>query len=124
MLERIEFMRIARKVFLKLHLWVGLAAAILVVLVAGSGAILVFENEIERVMNPRLNYIDWPVQAKPLPMAQLGASVAKAFPKVRPIVYFYPEKKGLSTLILTSNGARVYVNQFTGEVLGSRLITE
>jgi uncharacterized iron-regulated membrane protein len=41
-----------RNIILKLHLWVGMAAALLILLLAASGTLLVYENEIDRLLNP------------------------------------------------------------------------
>ena len=111
-----------RTVFVKLHLWVGLGAAILVVLVAGSGAILVFENEIERLAYPSWSYVT--PQGQRLPLSQIGDAVQKAFPKLRPGTYFLYDDPSLAMMVITNNGLRVYVNQYTGQVLGSKPIPE
>ena len=52
-----------RKVILKLHLWIGLAAALLLLLTGASGALLVFESEIDHALNPTLTQLPARTQA-------------------------------------------------------------
>src|SRR6266404_472379 len=106
-----------RKVFLKLHLWVGLGAAVLVILIAGSGAILVFENEMERVLHPKWGYVSG--QGQLVPLSRIGEAITKAIPKARAGTFFLPENNGTSMLVVTSRGDRAYLNQYTGEFLGA-----
>ena len=40
-----------RKLMLQLHLWIGLGAALFLILAGGSGALLVFETQIDRALN-------------------------------------------------------------------------
>jgi uncharacterized iron-regulated membrane protein len=44
-----------RGALLVAHLWVGLSAAAFLTVVAVSGSALVFENEIDRALNPALS---------------------------------------------------------------------
>jgi len=111
-----------RKTFLKLHLWVGLAAAILIILTAGSGAILVFEPEMERWLHPSWGYVT--PQGQPLPLSRIAESVKTAFPKTQAGNYFLPQEPDIAMMVLANNGTRVYVNQYTGQVLGSRAIPD
>ena len=46
-----------RKAFLTVHLWAGLIAAVFLFLVGISGAIIAFENELDRFLNSGLYYV-------------------------------------------------------------------
>jgi len=43
-----------RKLMLQLHLWMGIAAALFLLFAGVSGTLLVFENEIDAALNPKL----------------------------------------------------------------------
>ena len=108
-----------RSAFLKLHLWVGLAAAILILLLAVTGAILVFENEIDRALNPKLLTVA--PQSTNLPVADLVDRARKQF--ARPI-----QSIGVNSrpdlawqLILGGKGPLfAFINPHTGEITGTR----
>ncbi|MEO8025986.1 MAG: PepSY-associated TM helix domain-containing protein [Bryobacteraceae bacterium] len=107
-----------RTILLWLHRWVGLAAALLIVVVAGSGVFLVFENEIDRLLNPGLFYVK--AAGQRLPVDQLVASVRQAFPKERVQNVAFPASDGLAVQTMLGTGKRVSVDPYTGRVLGSR----
>lgn len=111
-----------RRITLKLHRWVALAVSVLVILVAGSGAILVFENEIDRALNPGLSYVT--PSGAALPLATLVDNARRAFPKLRPLTAFLPGEPGLSAFMVMSDGTRVSIDPYSGRILGSRHITE
>ena len=46
-----------RRSLLTLHQWVGLAAGLFLVVIAVSGSALVFENEIDRALNPSTSFV-------------------------------------------------------------------
>ncbi|MBW8861699.1 MAG: PepSY domain-containing protein, partial [Acidobacteria bacterium] len=46
-----------RSALLALHQWVGLASAAFLIVIGVSGSALVFENDIDRALNPALSYV-------------------------------------------------------------------
>ena len=65
-----------RRAFLLAHQWVGLAAAAFLVVIAVSGSTLVFENEIDRALNPTLSYVpNQRDRLSPLPLEELVSRV-------------------------------------------------
>jgi uncharacterized iron-regulated membrane protein len=109
-----------RTAFLKLHLWVGLTAAILVLLLAVSGTILVFENEIDRALNPKLLFV--PAQPANLPVAELVDRIRKQMPGRVVVNVGLNSRPDLAwQVILGGRGALwAYVNPHTGEITGTR----
>lgn len=68
-----------RRALLTLHQWVGLAAGLFLIVISVSGSALVFENEIDRALNPSLSFVTPGTQ--PLPLETLVARVQAAYPK-------------------------------------------
>ena len=46
-----------QNVWLKLHQWIGLAGAVFILIMGFTGSALVFENEIDRMLNPSTSYV-------------------------------------------------------------------
>lgn len=47
----------SERVILAIHLWMGLCAALFLELLGITGSLMVFENEIDRGLNPKLTWI-------------------------------------------------------------------
>jgi uncharacterized iron-regulated membrane protein len=67
-----------RTLWLKAHLWVGLAIALPLVVVALSGAVLVFEDALDRALNPALSFVT--PGDRPLPLDEIVSRVKAAYP--------------------------------------------
>jgi uncharacterized iron-regulated membrane protein len=115
-----------RTALLKTHLYVGLTIAVVLLLVAASGAALVFEENIDRALHPGLSYVT-PGGAT-LKVQALIAKVALAYPDVRITGVSFPEAPGVSLSFSARSQSlgplAVYVNQYTGDVLGYRTAEE
>jgi len=107
-----------RAIFLWLHRWVGLTAALLVVVLAATGVVLVFENEIDRMLNPQISYVK--PSGPRLSVTDLMGSVRQAFPKERIQNIGFPSDEKLAVQVMLGTGRRVSVDPYTGKVLGSR----
>ena len=70
-----------RQLWLKAHLWVGLTIALPLIVVAISGAVLVFEDAIDRRLNPSISYVTPGAQV--LPIDDLLARARAAYPAAR-----------------------------------------
>src|SRR6266568_4863388 len=108
-----------RTAFLKLHLWVGLAAALLITALAVTGAMLVFENEIDRALNPMMKVNPQPGNR---PIVEIVDRVRQQFK--RPVINVgmnpHPD---LAWQLMVPTGkviTLVYVDPHTGQVTGSR----
>ena len=110
-----------KKVILQLHLWVGLTAALLLLVLGVTGAMLVFEDQIDHWLNPQLSYVV--PSGAPLPLSTLEQAAGKAHPGYQVEGVFFPGSADLSYGIdLASNsgdGIEIAVNQYTGEILGT-----
>ena len=67
-----------RRALLTLHQWVGLASGLFLIVISVSGSALVFENEIDRALNPSTSFVTPGTQ--PLPLETLVARVQTAYP--------------------------------------------
>jgi uncharacterized iron-regulated membrane protein len=116
----------ARSLWLKAHLWIGLAIAIPLIVVAVSGAVLVFEDALDRRLNPRTSFVT--PGDRPLPIDDLVASARKAFPETQLGSITFPEQPDLALQIGASSKSTgpvsIAINQYTGEVLGIRSSAE
>jgi uncharacterized iron-regulated membrane protein len=106
---------------LTLHLWAGLIAALLLLLIGGSGALLVFEAQIDQALNPTLSYVS-PAQ-EPISLKQLMGSLEEQYPGFRVFEFNISQRNDLAyTAYLESasgSGMSVAVNQYSGKSLGA-----
>lgn len=114
-----------RSWWLKLHLWVGLSIGLVLLVVTLSGASLVFEDDIDRALHPAISFVT--PGDRVLPLVELVARVKAAYPAAALGSISFPETPSQSLQI--SARARpepmsVYVNQYTGQVLGARAASE
>jgi uncharacterized iron-regulated membrane protein len=115
----------ARSLWLKAHLWVGLAIGLPLIIVALSGAVLVFEDQLDRALNPRVSIVTPGDRA--LPIDDVVSGVRAAFPDAQLRSINFPERPDYA-LQMTATGKAgpfsIGVNQYTGEVLGTRSAAE
>ena len=111
-----------RTLWLKAHLWVGLTIALPLIVVALSGAVLVFEDALDRALNPAVSFVT-PGEHM-LPLDELMARAKAAFPDAQLNAFSLPESPGLALQISASakpQGAfAIALDQYTGQVLGTR----
>lgn len=103
-----------------LHLWLGLASGLIVFVVALTGCMLAFEQEIKSLTQP-YRHIQPPANGRLLPPSVLQARAEKALPgkKANGILY---EEWGKSANVGFYNANpeyyyQVYLNPYSGEVL-------
>ena len=112
-----------RSVLFNLHLVGGLAAGLFLLILGVSGAVLAFSDEIDAFLHPSVFKVA--PQAQPLPLTQLAANASAVLhpgdvfkvyvPSVRPDrSYWFAAFPGHYRL-----PRQVFVNQYTGEVLGN-----
>lgn len=105
-----------RKLLFNLHMIAGLAAALFVLVLGLTGSIMAFEEEIDHVTHPHLFYVD-PQGRTPMPLAALTERLSASLPG--PVVtYGMGVTPNLSYWLATPSGS-VFVNQYTGEILGT-----
>jgi uncharacterized iron-regulated membrane protein len=109
-----------RKAFLYIHLWTGLVAAIFLFLLGASGAIVAFEDELDRSLNPKLSYVQ--PQSEPLSIDAITQKLLARYPGSKIDGLEPPQRADLSMFVgLTdASGKRLglLVDPYSGEVLG------
>src|SRR5690348_9588283 len=110
-----------KKLLLNLHLWAGLIAALFLLIFGVSGALVAFEGEIDRALNPRLSY-DQP-QAQTLTLEGISKKLLAAYPGAKIEEFGLPQRADFSLFVALKDGSgknlALFVNPYTGEVLGS-----
>lgn len=99
-----------------LHLWLGLASGIVVLIMGITGCILVFEQEIKQLTSPWLN-VEAQSADKILPPSKIYASVKKALPEKDIHGLWY---NGLDKTIKVDieSDSLIYVNPYNGKITG------
>jgi len=106
-----------RRVIVKLHLLGGFTAAIFVIVLGVTGALMAFEEEIDHVTHPHLFRVS--PSGNSIPLEDLGRRAAAAFPGSRIVAYGLGVVPSLSSSVILQ-GKSVYMNQYSGEILGVR----
>ena len=111
-----------KKLLFTLHLYVGLIAALVLICVSLSGAIIAFEPELNRVFHPELTNVT--PTGQPLNWDEIRARVDQQSPGWKLVRFYFPDQPDWSTYVRLRNVAthkirHVYVNQYTGAILGS-----
>ena len=110
-----------RKIFVTVHLWAGLTAAIFLLLLGVSGALVAFEGEIDRALNAKLSYVR--PQGQPLSLDAITARLLAANPGAKLFLIGLPQQADYSLLVglrgASHKDRALFVNPYTGEVLGS-----
>ena len=99
-----------------LHLWLGLASGIVVLIMGVTGCILVFEQEIKQLTSPWLN-IEAQSADKILPPSKIYASVKKTLPEKDIHGLWY---NGLDKTVKVDieSDSLIYVNPYNGQITG------
>jgi len=110
-----------RKFLLTVHLWAGLTAALFLLLLGVSGALVAFEGEIDRALNARLSYVQ--PQGQPLTLEAIRAKLLAANPGAKIEQFGMPQRSEYSLFVQLEQASGkqtgLFVNPYTGEVLGS-----
>jgi uncharacterized iron-regulated membrane protein len=105
-----------RKVLLKIHLWLGLAAAVFLVILGLTGSIMAFEVDIDHWMHPGL----WHVTpgSRTLPESELIAKVEQYGAPARVAVVQFSQERNLAQMIQLTDRSAVTINPYDGSILG------
>lgn len=106
-----------RRFVLTLHLILALVAGAFLLVFGITGSIMAFEPELDHVLHAHLSYVTPAGEAKSL--AELGALASPRMPGQRLTGYLLSVSPDLSWQVLFGRRG-VFVNQYTGEVLGER----
>ena len=108
-----------RKVFKKLHLWLALPVGLIITITCLTGALLIFEQEINEIRNPELYSVTPSGEA--LPLAELSRKVASTLPdsvEITGITVSQSPERSYRFSLSKPHRASIFVNQYTGENLG------
>jgi len=111
-----------KKLVFKLHLYVGLIAAFFLLCISLSGAVIAFEGELNHAFHPQLT--DVHPNGPPMNWDILRVRVEQQSPGWKLIRIYFPDQPDRSTYVRLRNVTtkkihHVYVDQYTGAVLGS-----
>jgi uncharacterized iron-regulated membrane protein len=106
-----------RTVILKIHLFLGLAAAIFLAILGLTGSIMAFEGDINHWLHPDLWYVT--PRPHPLPENDLVSIVQHQFPRGRVVIVQFFRQANLVQVMQLSDGTVAYVNPYDGSILGS-----
>lgn len=109
-----------RKMILNLHLWAGVAAAIFLLLIGGSGALLVFETQIDQALNSKLARVA--PNGVALSLAELKIDLERQYPGYHILEFGISENNDTAYEAYvqppSGDGLDIGVNQYTGKALG------
>ena len=109
-----------KKIFRNIHLWLSVPFGLIITLVCFSGAMLVFENEVNEWFRRDLYYVET-VKESPLPMDKLLEKVATTLPdsvSVTGVSISSDPGRAYQVSLSKPRRASLYVDQYTGEVKG------
>lgn len=107
-----------KRALLATHKWAGLTAGLFLVVLGATGSALVFENGIDRALNPSLSYV--PAQAVRLSLSELVARANAADPN-DPVGGIRIADAADQAYELSSRRRRsIMVDPYTGRILGTR----
>lgn len=116
-----------KKLASQLHLWLGISSGLVVFIVALTGCLLVFEDELEPVIDRQFHIVAAHEGKPRLPLDMLQASATAAYPNKK-LVKITIEKEADRTVVFgLKNGKKekdilsVAVDPYTGIVTGARV---
>lgn len=120
-----------RKLWLKVHLYLGLFAGAILLVIGLTGSILSFWLDIDRWLNPNLMVVDVPSHAVMRPLAEIVDAANSAMPVNAKFSYAYPphhpEQAGYFFYKVPADetgnrhSMNVFVNPYTAKVIGTRV---
>ena len=109
-----------KKIFRKVHLWLSIPTGIIITLICFSGAMLVFEKECNEWLTPKRYFVK-ESKGQVIPLDELMEQVAETLPDsthITGVTVFADSTRTYQVSLSKSRRASVYVNPYTGEVVG------
>ncbi|UHG92009.1 PepSY-associated TM helix domain-containing protein [Spirosoma oryzicola] len=109
----------------KWHVWLGLIAGTIILIVSLTGTILVYRDEIDQALNPKL--FKAPAQGQKLSFGQITEQLKRDHPDWKPEFLFRAEGDNHENLPYRAHlegkepEREIFVNPYTGAVTGSRI---
>ncbi|UOR05538.1 PepSY domain-containing protein [Hymenobacter aerilatus] len=122
-----------KKLVGKLHFWLGLSSGLVVLIVALTGCIYVFQKELFDVLHQDLVRVEAPAQAQPLPLSVVWSKAQEALGPDKPLqngTTYADPTRAWTFMTYKGNAGQpyfgnmieyhrtVYVNPYTGQVNG------
>ncbi|MFW6217867.1 MAG: PepSY-associated TM helix domain-containing protein [Verrucomicrobiota bacterium] len=116
------------KTIWKLHSWLGLLAGIPLLVIALSGSLLVFKDDLNRLLIPGKVFVESRPEG-PLPMAERLAALQEGLPEHEVVGWaLYDEPERSDWVYVMAHGddewLHVYQNPYTGEILGEPVASD
>lgn len=121
---------IFRKIAYQLHVWLGLTSGLIIVIIAATGCILAFEDELKQIIHPQRYFVE-KIEQKKLPLSELTLRAEKALPdslKIKRVqISSDPSRTYMFRTLKMNNEAlsfwgtyiyyyRVYVDPYSGKI--------
>ncbi|NOS75463.1 MAG: PepSY domain-containing protein [Methyloglobulus sp.] len=130
--RRLSRLKARRKLWLKVHLYLGLSVGLILLVIGMTGSILTFWLEIDRWLNPGLMIVDVPQGAAIFrSMAEIVAAANTALPATAEFSYAYPPHQPDQAYYFfydlptgdadKRHSMNVFVNPYTADVIGTRV---
>lgn len=101
------------------HLVLGLTSGLVVLVVALTGCLYVFEEELRQIFQHRYLYVQPPAQPR-LAVDDLTDNVRQAFPADTLNLVRFKEQPDAAMIFQTRSRKMISVNPYTGEIIGTR----
>ncbi len=108
------------KIFHKIHLWLSVPFGIIITLICFSGAMLVFEPDITRIIRSEVYYAT-SSEGKPLPMDVLMEKVKATLPdsvSITGITVFADKDRTYQVNLSKPRRASMFIDQYSGNITG------
>jgi uncharacterized iron-regulated membrane protein len=115
-----------KKIASQLHLWLGISSGLVVFVVALTGCLLVFEDELEPVIHKQFHVVNVVEGQSRLPLDVLQRNVAKQFPGNKIARVSLEPNAGRTVVFGLKSGKKekdifsVAVNPYNGHIAGTR----
>ena len=109
-----------RKFFKQLHIWLSIPLGVVIAITCFSGAMLIFEKEITRMVQSDYYYVE-EVKGEPLPLDELVARVEPTLEdgrRITGVTITDDPERSYQVNLNEPKRAALFVDQYTGEVLG------
>lgn len=110
-----------KKILYKIHLYLSIPVGLIISILCFTGAAMIFDADIHRWSNPHLYSVEQQLE-KPLLISVLVEKVMGQVEGAKGVksITTYTDKNSTYLFYLTDIKAAIYVNPYTGEVLGER----
>jgi uncharacterized iron-regulated membrane protein len=107
-----------RKLLFNFHLYFALIVGLFVVTIGVTGAILAFEEDLDRLFNPQFFHVQ--AAATPMPAADLFRAAEAAFPGQKINNLRLPQSATDTVMFRLPGSKQAFLNPYTGQSLGTR----